>query len=60
MMDRRDPGEISLEEVEGGDSPAMVHVDVTGGGYASFNPTGHLQEREDDESPMDNAPPIFR
>lgn len=59
-MDRRGAAEISLDDVEVNDGPAMVHVDVAGGGYASFNPSGHAQEREDEDSPVDNAPPLFR
>ena len=61
-MERRNTNEICLEDVDGNesDSPAMVHVDMAGSGYASFNPTGHIQEREDEDSPADGAPVIFR
>ena len=57
-MDRRGAGEINLEDVDARDQPAMVHVDIAG--YASFNPTGHQQERFDDDQPSDAAQPMFR
>ncbi|KAK6738639.1 hypothetical protein RB195_020634 [Necator americanus] len=57
QMERRHR-EISLDEVDMGD-PALVHVDTTGGGYASFNSAGHSHDREDDDYPVDNAPPLF-
>ncbi|PAV89923.1 hypothetical protein WR25_15237 [Diploscapter pachys] len=59
QMERRHR-DLSLDEVEINDSAqAAVHMEFSGGGYASFNPNGHSQDREEDESPMDNAPPLF-
>ncbi|KAK6057739.1 hypothetical protein COOONC_04699, partial [Cooperia oncophora] len=56
-MERRNR-EISLDDVEI-EEPALVHVETGGGGYASFNSAGHSQDREDEESAIDNAPPLF-
>ncbi|KIH44689.1 hypothetical protein ANCDUO_25285, partial [Ancylostoma duodenale] len=70
QMERRHR-EISLDEVDMG-GPALVHVDTGGvwkcawrdeflapGGYASFNSAGHSHDRDDEEYPVDNAPPLF-
>ncbi|XGW09596.1 hypothetical protein V3C99_011685 [Haemonchus contortus] len=56
-MERRNR-EISLDDVEINE-PALVHVDASGGGYASFNSAGHSQDREDEDFAMDNSPPLF-
>ncbi|CAD6198725.1 unnamed protein product [Caenorhabditis auriculariae] len=57
QMERRNR-DLSLDEVEMDNSaPAMVHVDTLGGGYASFNSSGH--QDEEDESPNEPIPPLF-
>ncbi|KAJ1364632.1 hypothetical protein KIN20_024761 [Parelaphostrongylus tenuis] len=55
QMERRHR-EISLDEVDI-DGPALVHVET--GGYASFNSAGHSHDRDDEDGPVDNVPPLF-